>query len=62
MEVKYGKDDKGIWAIRLIEKGLLFQSVDLCVDENAKPYSDVAHFEDGLKWVYAASDSWERVS
>jgi len=40
--------------------GDLFQRIDACSDENADPYSDVAHFADGLKWAYAATE-WERV-
>ena len=62
LEVKYGKDDKGIWEVRCVEKGTLFTYIDPCTDEDAKLYSDVAHFNDGLKWAYAAKDSWSRVS
>lgn len=61
LEAKYGKDDKALWGVRLIEKGILFGRIDLCVDEDAKRHSDTARFKDGLKWVYAAKGGWERV-
>lgn len=53
LAVIYGKDDKGIWAIQVMEKGSLFERLDICTDEKAKVYSDVAHFRDGLTWAYA---------
>ncbi len=34
--------------------------VESCEDEDADPHSDVAHFYDGLRWAYAATE-WERV-
>ena len=60
LEVKYGKTGKAIWAVTLVEKGPLFDRIELCTDEDATPYSDEAHFKDGLKWAYAAT-RWERV-
>ena len=30
LEVKYGKDGAGVWGIRLIKTGSLFQKIDLC--------------------------------
>ena len=61
LEVKYGKNDRAIWGVRLVEKGSLFDRIDLCVDEDDAPYSDVARFRSGLKWAYAATKDWERV-
>lgn len=61
LEVKYGKDSKGIWEIKLKERGSLFDRIDQCVDEDANPYSDVAHFNAGLSWGYACMGRWERV-
>lgn len=61
LEVKYGKDGKAIWGVRLVEKGSLFKRIDQCTDEDADMYSDVAHFKDGLKWAYVATGYWERV-
>ena len=40
----------------LYRQGELFQRIDACLDEDADPYSDVAHFADGLKWAYAATE------
>lgn len=59
LEVKYGKGDSGIWAVTLLQKGSLFVSIDQCTDEDATPYSDVAHFEPGIKWAYFAT-GWEK--
>lgn len=61
LEVKYGKNDEGIWEIKVLKKGPLFVKIDPCDDSEADPYSDVAHFKDGLKWAYHARD-WEKVS
>lgn len=54
LAVKYGKENLAVWEIRLIEKGALFMNIVPCFDEDADRYSDVAHFVDGIKWVYAA--------
>ena len=60
LEVKYGKaGNLAIWEITLIKGGSLFETIDLCVDEDATPYSDVARFQDGLKWAYVATE-WQR--
>lgn len=61
LDVKYGKNDKGIWGVRLIRRGTLFDRIDQCTDEDASRYSDTAYFKDGLKWAYAAKD-WEEAS
>ncbi len=59
--VKYGKPGAGgIWGITVANKGSLFDRVDVCTDEDADPYSDVAYFKTGLKRAYVATD-WERV-
>jgi hypothetical protein len=56
LEAKYGKGDRGIWAIALLRRGTLFDRIDSCFDEFANPHSDVAHFRDGLEWGYAATE------
>lgn len=61
LEVKYCKRLPGIWGIDLLRRGDLFDKIDTCTDEDADPYSDVAHFKDGIKWAYAAKDYWEQV-
>jgi hypothetical protein len=60
LEVKYGKNDDAIWGVKLVKKGKLFDRIDQCTSEDADPYSDVAHFRDGIKWAYAAKE-WEAV-
>lgn len=60
LEVKYGKNEEGIWEIKLVKKGELFERIDPCDDADADPYSDLAHFAKGLKWVYAAKE-WGKV-
>lgn len=62
LEVKYGKDDRGIWEVKCLRKGSLFDRIETCDDEDADPYSDVAHFKKGIKWAYAATGDWEKVS
>jgi hypothetical protein len=57
LRVFYGKDEKSIWAVELVERGSLFERIDLCTDEDANPYSDVAHFRDGLKWAHFAKET-----
>ena len=61
LDVKYGKSDLGIWAITVLRKGELLIGVDVCADEDADPYSDVARFYDGMEWARAAKE-WEKVS
>lgn len=61
LEVKYGKNDSGIWGINVIKKGSCFHSIELCDDEDATPYSDVVILHGEIKWVYAATDDWEKV-
>ena len=60
LEIKYGKGDMAIWGITLINKGSLLKEIIPCADEDANPYSDIAIFNDGLKWAYGASE-WEKV-
>jgi hypothetical protein len=49
LSVVYGKPgNHGVWWIRAIERGALFDRIDECFDENADRYSDTAHFRDGL--------------
>jgi hypothetical protein len=60
LEVKYGKQDRAIWGVYPIREGLLFKGIKPCDDEDEIPHSDIAEFEPGLRWVYAASD-WEKV-
>ena len=60
LEAKYGKGDMAVWGITVIKKGSLFDYLEACADEDARPHSDIAYFKDGLKWAYGASE-WEKV-
>jgi len=60
LAASYGKPHGGIWAMRLLNKGTLFDRIDICEDESAQTYSDEVFFRDGLKWAYAAK-RWEKV-
>lgn len=58
LRVNYGDDvGRGIWKLTVLERGSLLDRVDVCTDEYADPYSDVAHFRKGLKWVYLAKSA-----
>ena len=60
LEAKYGKADMAVWGITVIKGGELLKDIIPCSDEDADPHSDIALFNDGLKWAYAASE-WEKV-
>ena len=58
LAVRYGKPSAGgVWAIDVLRRGDLFDRLDVCEDENATPYSDVAHFKDGKLKAWAGSDA-----
>lgn len=61
LEVKYGKHNRGIWEVKLIKSGDLLIDIELCEDEDATIYSDIATFKSGIKWAYAATD-WQAVN
>jgi hypothetical protein len=60
LEVKYCGRIPGVWEVKLIRAGSLFVRIDQCDDDEADPYSDVAHFNPGVKWVKAATE-WQDV-
>lgn len=60
LTVRYGKNDEAIWEVQVLKKGSLFERIEQCTDEDAEPYSDVAHFKKGIKWAFCASD-YEKV-
>jgi len=45
------RSDLGVWGIDLAVKGSLFDRLDECEDEDARPHSDVAYFKAGLTAV-----------
>lgn len=60
LEIKYGKSGSGIWGITVVRKGSCFDRIEICCDEDVKPYSDIVYLKEGIKWAYAATE-WERV-
>lgn len=60
LEVKYGKNDEAIWEVKVIKIGSLFDRIEPCDNEDAKIYSDIAYFKDGIKWAYSAKE-WGKV-
>lgn len=60
LEVKYGKAKLAVWQVVCVKPGALFDRIDPCFDSNADPYSDVAHFKNGLQWAYRCDD-WAMV-
>ena len=58
-EIKYGKLGQGIWGIQLLAQGSCFVELDLCVDESAKPYSDILLLDDDVKWVVLTGGQWQ---
>lgn len=61
LEVKYGKNDEALWEIKTKHIGPLFDRVEACTEETDEGHSDVAYFKDGIKYVYACKEDWERV-
>jgi hypothetical protein len=60
LEIKFGKGGMGIWEIKPIKQGLLFNKIEFCTNKEHDSYSDVAIFDNGLKWAYSASN-WDKV-
>lgn len=52
----YNKNNAGIWGIDVVEKGSLFDRIEICTDEDAEPYSDQVFFKPGLKWARHGED------
>jgi len=48
LEVKYGKNDWGVWEVKVLQLGNKFIKIIPCDDEDAHVYSDVAVFKPGL--------------
>ena len=56
LEIRHEKGGLAIWGIQVIRRGDKLLGIDVCDDEGATPYSDVASFADGLKWAFSASE------
>ena len=50
INAKYEKDGKGIWEIKVIEKGNAPQKLTECNDENAEIYSDIFEIDADYVW------------
>ena len=46
----YGKDNKAIWAIKVLEKGTAKQKLTECFDKDADLYSDVFEIDADYVW------------
>lgn len=55
--IKYGKPGAAIWAITVKIQGALFDRFETGTNEDAKIYSDIVHFKDGLQWVWIGSQA-----
>ena len=60
LDARYGKAGMGIWELRVINKGPLFDRIESCTDEDADPHSDVVYMKDGAKRAFFAK-SYEKV-
>lgn len=54
--------DEGVWRIRVLREGDLFNNLHICSLQDEGNYSDLVVCEHGLKWAYAATKGWEKVS
>ncbi len=61
LHIQYGKHNKAIWKIEIIEAGPLFKSISICTNEDGDVYSDTISFYNGLTYAYAMPCSWEKV-
>lgn len=63
LKVYYEKDNKAIWGIEVIKKGTHFDRIEMCDNEDAKPYSDVVYLKEGnLTAKENTSGRWKKVS
>jgi len=60
LEIQYGKMGLGIWGIKVLRKGSLFLKLEICDNEDAEIYSDIAHFKGGIKSIYY-SNEWGKM-
>lgn len=49
--IGYGKEEKGIWWIRVDRSGAAYHEITICDDEDAKIYSDILDIEaEAVSW------------
>lgn len=64
MEIRYGKivnnEHMGIWGIRILKQGDLFDHIQFCTDENADIYSDIVFMKKGVSLIETKfkDDEW----
>jgi hypothetical protein len=56
LSCKYGKADLGIWQFTIIQKGKLFDKIEICEDEDDDIYSDIVSFKDGKLNAWVATE------
>lgn len=62
LDVQYGKPGgQAIWQITVLNKGALFDHIDVCTDEDAKPHSDIVYLKDGAKKGWVSGSGWKKV-
>ena len=49
-------DDDGIWRLKVMNTGTLFDRVVPCTDSDSEPHSDVVYFKDGLKRAFSGKN------
>ena len=59
LSIEYGKGELAVWQVVSLRAGSIFRDIDHCFDEDADPFSDVAHFNEGLEWAYVATE-WQK--
>ena len=60
LAIQYGRRVPGVWGIDVLQKGSLFDRIEVCDDEDAKRYSDTVFLHDGLKRAWTA-EQWQVV-
>jgi len=58
LDVKYCKNisgvNPGIWGITVLNKGDLFDKIEIYTDNNTDIYSDIVYLQDGIKSAYVS--------
>lgn len=60
IEIVYCKNIIGIWNVNVIKRGKFFDKIEICTNENAKIYSDIVYFKDGLEKLFFTTE-WSTV-
>jgi hypothetical protein len=60
LEVKYCGRISGVWEIKALQRGTLFEKIEQQDNDEAEIYSDIAYFKDGIKRAYFTKE-WSPV-